>query len=405
MRSVNCSRALARANAAIIVSMPRQIVVLTTLFVIAPMVVGCRPAAAPGAGQVVVYTSLDQPYAAPVLQAFERQSGVRVAAVYDTEATKSLGLANRIAAERGRPRADVFWSSEVVRVIGLKAQGVLEPYHPPNAASIPERFKDAEGYWTGFAARARVIVYNTKLVTNPPRSRFDLEKPAWRNAVAMANPLFGTTATEAAALFELLGPERARAHYRALKANGVRIVDGNSVAADRTSQGEVRAALTDTDDALTRLRGGAPLGIVYPDQPPLRERGSEGARERGSNASGARTPTPPSSLSSLPRPLPHSLTPSLPRPLGTLVIPNTVALVKGGPHPEHGRRLVDYLLSDEVEALLAKGGARQLPLRPGVPTPAGVPRLGELGAFDIDFARVAGRSEEVDTFLKGLFQR
>src|SRR5262249_48887100 len=142
-------------------------------------------------GEVVVYTSVDRPYAEPVLRAFERQSGLRVREEYDSEATKSLGLATKIAAERRRPRADVFWSSEVGRMIGLKSQGLLAPYRSPNAAQIPARFKDREGYWTGFAARARVIVYNTKLVREPPQSRFDFERPAWRGAVAMANPLFG----------------------------------------------------------------------------------------------------------------------------------------------------------------------------------------------------------------------
>jgi len=313
---------------------------------------------------VVVYTSLDRPYAEPVLREFERQSGLRVRDVYDTEATKSLGLATRVASERGRPRADVFWSSEVIRVIGLQEQGLLAAYRSPNAEGIPMRFKDADGFWTGFAARARVIVYNTKFVRQPPRSRFDFEKPEWRGAVAMANPLFGTTATEAAALFELLGPEKARAHFRALAANGLRIVNGNSVAADWTARGEVRAALTDTDDALTRMRGGAHLAMVYPDQ----ESGDGDA-------------------------------------LGTLVIPNTVALVRDGPNAENGRRLIDHLLSPAVEAALATGDARQMPLRSGVETSSDTPRLAQLRAFDVDFARVAKQSGTVDAFLKGLFQQ
>jgi iron(III) transport system substrate-binding protein len=91
--------------------------------------------------------------------------------------------------------------------------------------------------------------------------------------------------------------------------------------------------------------------------------------------------------------------------MGTLVIPNTVALVKGGPNPPNGRRLIDYLLSPEVEAALARGGARQMPLRAGVASPDGTPRLGELAALDVDFGRVAARSLEADAFLKGLFAR
>src|SRR4051812_8933750 len=118
--------------------MTRRIRLLSILLAGATLA-GCRPAGTVRAagGRVVVYCSLDRPYADPVLRAFTRETGIAVAPVYDTEATKSLGLANKIISERGRPRADVFWSSEVVRMVGLKAQGVLAPYRSANAAAIP----------------------------------------------------------------------------------------------------------------------------------------------------------------------------------------------------------------------------------------------------------------------------
>jgi iron(III) transport system substrate-binding protein len=308
---------------------------------------------------VVVYTSLDRPYAAPMLRAFEQRTGIRVRDLYDAEATKSVGLAARIVAERGRPRADLFWSSEAVRMIGLKRQGVLEPYRSPSAADIPARFRDPEGAWTGFAARPRVIVYNKRQVTTPPRSLLDLEQARWRNHVAEAKPWVGTAATEAAALAQRLGRPRMEAHYRALRANGVQVVDGNSVAADRAARGEVPVAVTDLDDAFVRIDDGKPLGIIYPDQ----------------------------------------------QGIGTLLIPNCVALIKGGPHPAAGRRLIDYLLSREVEAALARSRSRQIPLRPGIPGPPGVPPIGSLRVMAVDLPALARDLEATDRFLRGLFLR
>jgi iron(III) transport system substrate-binding protein len=314
---------------------------------------------------------VDGPYAEPILRQFGRQSGLRVRPVYDTEAAKSLGLARRIVDERQRPRADVFWSSEVVRLIGLKQAGLLEPYRSPAAAGIPPRYRDAAGAWTGFAARARVIVWNPRRVSQPPRSLLTLSRPAWRGEVVMANPLFGTTASEAAALFQVLGPGRARAHLRALRENGVRIVDGNAVAADWVARGEAKVGLTDTDDAFSRIRDGKPLRMLYPDQ--------EG--------------------------------------IGTLVIPNTVALIRGAPHSANGRRLIDYLLSPAVEAALARGDSRQIPLRAGVPAPPGTPELTDapsvvragrrplLRAMAVDYQRLAAEMEPVDGFLRELFLR
>src|SRR5205823_2625387 len=159
--------------------------------------------------EVVVYCSLDEPYAQPILTEYARRSGVRVVPLFDTEATKSVGIAQRIRAERGRPRADVFWSSEAVRLIQLKFDGVLAPYVSPAAADIPAQFRDPMGEWTGFAARARVIVYNTQRVKRPPQSILDVARPEWRGQVALSDPRAGSAATEAAALFTVLGAARA----------------------------------------------------------------------------------------------------------------------------------------------------------------------------------------------------
>lgn len=74
---------------------------------------------------VVVYTSLDKVFSQPVLEAFERQTGIKVLPVYDPEATKTTGLVNRLIAEKDSPQADVFWNSETGRTIVLRQKGVL----------------------------------------------------------------------------------------------------------------------------------------------------------------------------------------------------------------------------------------------------------------------------------------
>ena len=113
---------------------------------------------------VTVYVSTDRVFSEPILKTFEQRTGVRVNAVYDTEETKSTGLANRLIAEKDNPQADVFWSNEPVRTLVLKERGVLQPYQSPSAVDIPAIFKDPAGMWTGFSARVRVIAYNTKSV-------------------------------------------------------------------------------------------------------------------------------------------------------------------------------------------------------------------------------------------------
>src|SRR5215204_3469627 len=119
--------------------------------------IGCRSSAPPERAErtVTVYVSTDRVFSQPILQEYEKRSRVEVKAVYDTEETKSTGLANRLLAEKGRPQADVFWSNEPVRTLMLKSRGVLTRYLSPAASDIAPSFKDPDGYWTGFAARLR----------------------------------------------------------------------------------------------------------------------------------------------------------------------------------------------------------------------------------------------------------
>jgi iron(III) transport system substrate-binding protein len=185
--------------------------------------VGCRSREQSATAQrtVTIYVSTDRVFSEPVLREYEKRTGVRVNAVYDTEETKSTGLANRLIAEQARPQADVFWSNEPVRTLVLKSRGVLTPYRSPSAEGIPSALIDPEGYWTGFSARIRVIAYNTKLVKpeEAPQSIFDLADPKWRGQVAMADPRFGSTSFHVAALYAMAGDEKMDDFFRRLKAN------------------------------------------------------------------------------------------------------------------------------------------------------------------------------------------
>ena len=331
---------------------------LLPLLLTAGLLAACAPAKQDA---VVVYTSLDEPYSKPVFEAFTRETGLKARPVYDTEANKSRGLAGAILAERSRPRADVFWSSEVMQTLRLQKEGALEPYLSPAAKGVPSQYRDPAGHWTGFAGRFRVLAYNHKRLKKPPRSLLELGRPEWNGEVAMANPLFGTTMTEAAALWQVLGPKRAQEYYRSRLANETRIVDGNSVAAEQASRGDVLVAQTDTDDAFVRMDAGAPLEVVFPDQDGI----------------------------------------------GALLIPNTAALVRGGPHTEAGRRFLDYLLRPETELLLAELPSRQLPLRPSLRDrlPEKVRPLAKVRAMKVDYARLRDDYEAVDSFLRSLFLR
>lgn len=291
---------------------------LLSLLVMITLLPACQSRASK---KVVIYTSVDQVFSEPVLKKFEERTGIRVLPVYDVEAAKTTGMVNRLAAEKERPQADAFWSGEFAQTIFLKEDGVLAPYRSPNANDIPPQYVDKDGYWTGFAGRARVLMVNTNLVpaTDYPMSIFDLLDDKWPAAqIGMAYPLFGTTATEAAAIYTALGASKGREFYQKLHDRGIRIVDGNSVVRDLVASGQLMVGLVDTDDAYGAKENGAPVEVIFLDQ--------EG--------------------------------------MGNLIIPNTVALVKGAPHPDEAKLLIDFLLSQEVTELLIASGWSHLPLRP-----------------------------------------
>jgi iron(III) transport system substrate-binding protein len=177
------------------------------------VLVALTPACKRGAREVVVYTSVDQVFSEPVFKEFERQSGIAIRAVFDTEETKSTGVLNRLIAGASSAQADVFWANDPVRPFLLVKRGLAEPYVSPSAAGIPAAFKAADGTWTDFAARARVLLVNRKRVSpgEMPRSVRDLANPRWKGQTAIANPLFGTTTMHVAALFTTWGEEQARA--------------------------------------------------------------------------------------------------------------------------------------------------------------------------------------------------
>src|SRR5262249_24862510 len=153
---------------------------------------------------------------------------------------------------------DVHWNNEILSSIRLQRKGLYEPYASPSAAPYPASAKSGDDTWHAFAARARILIVNTKRVpeSDRPRSLLDLTDPKWKGRVAVAKPQFGSTATQAACLFEVLGPEKARGFYLGLRDNGVHIVPGNKQVAEGVGRGPFDVGLTDTDDALEEIAAG-----------------------------------------------------------------------------------------------------------------------------------------------------
>lgn len=266
-------------------------------------------------GPLVVYCAHDAIFSEKILKQFEQETGIPVAVRFDTEATKSLGLVDLIIREKEAPRCDVFWNNELLGMFDLQEKGILLPYQGKGFERIPLSFKDADGHWTGFAARLRVFIVDPNKVRVEELPKIlagDLSR------FAIAKPLYGTTLTHYSVLWKQWGRERLVAWHQENRARGLRELPGNAAVKDAVAAGVCDLGYTDTDDFFEATDAGARVTMA-----PVR-------LENG-----------------------H-----------TICIPNAVGIIRGTRREPEARRLVDFLLSAQTELALARSPSRQIPLGP-----------------------------------------
>jgi len=199
-----------------------------------------------------------------------------------------------------------------------------------------------------------MLIFDRRLERKPNSIR-SYTDPRFRGQAVIANPLFGTTTAHIAALFTVWGDHQAKAFLGAMRDNGVRVASSNGDSADQVAKGLAQIALVDSDDVYSRQKEGKPIEGVYPDQ----------------DAEGP----------------------------GCFIVPNAAVLIKRAPHPDAGRKLIDYLLSRDTEKKLAFSDAAQIPLHAGVDTPPHVPHLEKLKVMSVDYAAVATKMQQIQPWL------
>ena len=248
---------------------------------------------------VVLYTSNKTDLVEFVTSQFEKETGITVSVVR----AGTGSLMQRIAAESKKPLADVFWSGSLGT---LKAfEQYFAEYHSPEAAAVPSEYVSPDGKWTSCMAHVMVIMYNKDLVSasDVQTTWEDLFDPKWRGKIAMGNPeTSGSSYAQLYGILDLYGWQGVRKLAR-----NVVIQEHSSSVYKNVYLGEYPLGITMEYAAYGYIAGGANnIGIVYPKE-------------------------------------------------GTVIDPEGVALIKGGPNPEEGKRFYDWLLSKPVrEQIFAK---------------------------------------------------
>ncbi len=306
------------------------------------------------ASELVIYSGRKESAIKPIVELFERQTGIKVA----LKTGKTSGLANEMLQERQRPRADIFIATEAGVLEILAKEGILEPYTSPAAHALPAEHKSARGLWTGISGRARVIIYNKNLVKdgNIPSSIFDLTDAKWKGKIAIAGTRERTTLAWLSALVEIMGEAKAKSYIDRLLENGLKVLPDNSDVWRGVGSGEFAVGLTNSPNYHLALEAKLPVGVVYPDQGP--------------------------------------------KGIGVLVNPNAVAIVKGAQNLDQARRFVDFLFSKSSQELLVHH-AFEIPLLPGI-DPGQVRPLSGFKILQISQERLADLEDKTTALFPGL---
>jgi len=294
------------------------------LLLLATTLVACSDSA-----DLTLYSGRAEVQVKPILEQFEKATGLKVSARYGASAE----LAAQIAEEGGGSKADLFWAQDAGALGSVDKLGLFGPVPQDVVSVVDERFRAPDDNWTGVSGRARVVVYDPRKVpaAELPASVFDLTQPKWKGRIAVA-PTNGSFQSFVTAMLIAVGEPRTRSWLQGIKANDPKTYPSNDLIVKAANDGHVDLGLVN-HYYLFQLQS-----EIGPDKTMARNHYTAG--------------TDP----------------------GALVNVAGVGILKSSKKQADAARFVEYLLSEPAQRHFAEVNF-EYPLRPGVPTAAGLPPL------------------------------
>jgi iron(III) transport system substrate-binding protein len=313
------------------------------------------------AQELTIYSARKEELIRPVIQAFEKDRGVRV-----TVLTGGSGeLARRIELEKGSPHGDLFLGTTAGVTEILRRKELLAPYDSPLVKGIPDEFRAPDGSWIGVTGRVRVIIYNRNLLRQEelPKSFFDLMEPRWKGKIAVASMGERSTVSWIAAIMAARGEAFTKKYVEGLRSNQIKVLKDNTEVRRAVAKGEYAAGITNHYYYLIQLRENpaSPIGILYPDQ------GPDG--------------------------------------MGAPVFSITAAMVRHAKNPTEAKAFIDYMLMSKGHRLLVEG-EYEIPLVAGekvVGSEKGVLGLGQFKKAPVTQVQMADLEPRVEELFRSIF--
>jgi 2-aminoethylphosphonate transport system substrate-binding protein len=254
--------------------------------------------------------------------AFTKATGIKVQYVE----AGSGGVVARVEKEQSNPQADVLVTLPPF-IQKAASEGLLQPYTPAGADQIPAAGKDPNGQYQVLVNNYLSFIYDASALHEPPQSWDDLLAPKFKNKIQYSTP--GQAGDGTAVMLQVIhafgGPDQAFDYFKKLQANNRGPSSSTGKLTALVNKGEIWVANGDLQMNLDQVRSNPNVRIFWPAGP-------DGKRS-------------------------------------TFALPYYVGLVKGAPHAEAGKKLIDWLLSKDAQASLPDL-ALGLPVRSDV-TPTG----------------------------------
>ncbi len=312
---------------------------------------------AQGAGKLTLYMGPPEPTNIALTQAFEKKSGIK-----PTFLRLSAGEAvNRIRAEKNNPQASILYGIGLPSMLTLKADGLLQPYKSPEAAAIPARYKDSDGWWTGMDVDFIGIASNKQFLKEKglkaPTSWEELTRPEFVGQIAVGNPATsGTGYMFMATIIQLMGEAKGWDYLKRFNANVSQYTRSGIGPTQLVGRGEVGVGLLFAHDILGAIDLGFPIEMSLPKE-------------------------------------------------GTGYDLFCVVMLKGAPEPESARRFIDWACTPESQELLAASGYFDVPTHPKAKIHDLVKPYATAKLIDFDFNWAGSstvRQQLVDRFQKDI---
>ena len=250
-----------------------------------------------------------------IMPAFEKATGIKVKLVVGT----ALSNFAKVVASRNSPEIDVYWSNELTHVAG-KQQGLYEKLDPAIVTHLPDvadAVRDPDGIGVASYVMATGIQYNSKAFADAgipaPTAWSDLWDPRLKGKIALYTFSVAYSQDLLAILTRLAGGTEkdirpGLERVKALKTSGNLTMFASSPAEldNMLVQGQAWATVNGSPRGFILKDRGAPIDFAFPKE-------------------------------------------------GAGFFSNYFEVVKSAPHPKAAQMLVNFLISPEIQLIIANG--------------------------------------------------